>query len=149
MKNLVVALLCVLLPVLTGCGDKLATNRVEGTVTIDGTPLANATVTFSPVSGGSGMIALGKTDTEGKFTLQAEFGETGKGTTEGEYAITVRKVESVPTGKTWKSEDGEILPVLEDKSLVPDLYGKASTTPLKHTIVKGTNTVTLDLSSKP
>ncbi len=148
MRNIVLFLLCISFLATTGCGNKkMATNMVTGIVTLDGAPLADATVTFSPVA--EGMLAVGRTDNAGQFTLQTQLGGVGKGTTEGEYAITVSKISAEPTGKTYTNESGETVDAVEDKQHVPAIYTKAKTSPLKHTIVKGKNTVTLDLSSKP
>ncbi len=54
-----------------GCGgggpdDKPDMGQVTGTITMDGKPLADATVTFIPEKG---RPAFGKTDAEGKYEL--------------------------------------------------------------------------------
>ena len=95
------------------------------------------------------MIAVGTTDEQGKFTLQTQLGAVGKGTTEGEYTVTVVKIESIPTGKTFKTETGDTIQETAERTAVPELYSSAATTPLKQTIVKGLNTVELALVSKP
>lgn len=149
MRNTIYCLLCALCLAASGCGGKVATNMVEGTITMDGAPLADATITFSPVSQGSGMIGVGTSDAEGKFTLQTVAGAIGKGTTAGEYTIFVTKTEAVPTGNTSTADGGEIVREVEDKSLIPEQYTKASTSPIKQTIVKGLNKVEIKLLSKP
>ena len=136
--------------VVSGCGGgKVATNMVEGSITLDGTPLTGATIIFSPVSQDAGMAAIGTSDSAGKFTLQTQLGAIGKGTTAGEYIVTIRKIESVPTGKTIRTGDGTTEQEFVEKSLVPELYSTTASTPLKQTIVKGHNKVELTLVSSP
>src|SRR5262245_53888484 len=54
---------------------------VSGKVTLNGKPLANATVSFQPIATKgtmeAGVGSLGKTDAEGKFTLKLPTGENG------------------------------------------------------------------------
>jgi len=125
----------------------MATNMVDGLVTLDGAPLAGATITFSPIT--EGAIAVGNSDVQGKFTLQTQQGAVGKGTTEGEYTVTVVKIESVPTGKTVQGEGGGTAQEFTERSVVPEVYNSPTTSPLKQIIVKGLNKVELTLSSQP
>ena len=149
-RNTIFPYLCLFLLAAIGCGSgKVATNMVEGLVTLDGVPLAGAGITFSPVTQGAGMIAVGTSDEQGRFTLQTQLGEIGKGTTEGEYTVTVVKIESIPTGRTITTETGETTQESSERSVVPEMYRSATTTPLKQTIVKGLNKVELALVSKP
>ena len=71
-----------------GCGggaSRPETAPVTGTVTYNGKPVANATVMFTPKSGGAS--ATGKTDENGKFTLTTF--EPGDGAIVGEHVVTV------------------------------------------------------------
>jgi hypothetical protein len=54
---------------LSGCGggDELNVGEVEGVVTLDGKPLPNAVVTFTPKAGGPSGV--GKTDADGNYQL--------------------------------------------------------------------------------
>ncbi len=53
-----------------GCGGPgYPLANVSGTVSMNGKPLADANVTFSPAGGQSGPSSSGKTDSEGKFEL--------------------------------------------------------------------------------
>ncbi|GAB6187363.1 carboxypeptidase regulatory-like domain-containing protein [Thermopirellula anaerolimosa] len=86
-------LLCVVgLMATAGCpgggGAKLNTVKVTGTVTLDGTPLPGATVTFSPKSEGA-RAAFGTTDENGRFTLTTL--NPGDGAIPGSYAVAVSK----------------------------------------------------------
>ena len=78
-----------------GCmGDSSTTQAeatVTGTVTLDGSPVQGATVTFRPDdSGGSG--AFGMTDAEGKYTLNTS--NAVLGVKPGKYKISVTKLEA-------------------------------------------------------
>jgi hypothetical protein len=72
----------------SGCGS---TAPVEGSVTLDGQPLGNATVVFRPTGGGP--EAGGLTDADGKFNLT---GAQAQGVVPGEYTVTVSKKEYPP-----------------------------------------------------
>ncbi len=68
--------------VLVGCGsgaDAVKLVPVSGTVkTSDGTPLSDAVVTFQPQTNEmTAPSSSGKTNAEGKFTLQTAIGEAG------------------------------------------------------------------------
>lgn len=52
---------------LAGCGDGLRLVPVTGTVTLDGLPLADATVVFRPEQG---RLSAGTTDAEGRYVLR-------------------------------------------------------------------------------
>ena len=72
---------CVLVAVV-GCGaPQLKFAPVSGKVTLNGKPLAGASVTFEPVTEpGTTPLppsSFGKTDQNGEFTLQAVGGENG------------------------------------------------------------------------
>lgn len=74
---------------LTGCGGD-GLQPLQGTVTLDGQPLADAAVSFSPVEGG--RPASGKTDADGKFVL-ASF-KAGDGLPVGSYKVTIVKIDT-------------------------------------------------------
>jgi hypothetical protein len=53
-----------------GCGgSKYPTAPVSGTVTMDGKPLANGSLTYQPEGGG--MASHGRTDESGRYTLKS------------------------------------------------------------------------------
>jgi hypothetical protein len=66
---------------LMGCGSGNQFARVSGRVTLNGKPLANATVSFQPISPENSSIAApgstGKTNEKGEFTLIGLNGEPG------------------------------------------------------------------------
>lgn len=69
-----------------GCGTGLVT--VSGTVTLDGSPVAGAKVTFIPT--GDGIPASGTTDAAGRYELAIGSGRLG--VPPGRYAVTVSKL---------------------------------------------------------
>ncbi len=95
----------------------------KGTITMDGKPVAGATVTFwrkqtMPMERWQ-PVADAWADKDGKFVPSTAAGFDGL--PEGEYAVTVFLT------KSGKYYDGEIA----EKSLLPAKYADAKTTPLK------------------
>ncbi|NOX54499.1 MAG: DUF4198 domain-containing protein [Planctomycetes bacterium] len=150
--------------VLVGCSGEqrptVETEYVEGIVTLDGKPVAGATVTFVPVNKGQGMSATGRTDEQGKYTLTAVggpggvAGEPGAGTVPGEYYVGVVKTES--SGEEIQEEqDGQEVeesgPKPEEptiKHIVPQKYNNPRESGIKVTVKKGKNVIPIELSSK-
>lgn len=89
--SLVLALLVV---TIAGCGSssEFEVARVEGQILLDGQPLADATVIFTPTSHDAtrpaiGPDAIGKTDAEGRFQLVTHTSQ--KGATVGTNRVVV------------------------------------------------------------
>ena len=151
MSRVLVLFYCVLSLAVSGCGSGgIAVNYVEGTVTLDSAPLVGATVSFSPVEGGTGKAAVGTTDEKGMFKLTATENTTvGGGTTPGEYLVAITKPAVGPTvdPDAWKTDpnygkdnkDSHSKPT-EIKSEVPIVYSVAATSGLKATVKPGSNT---------
>lgn len=88
MRGCFCALLLAIVPGCTGGdpGEPLdPTVPVSGTVTLDGNPLASATVTFVPQ--GSGTECIGSTDDSGKYTLRQPHG--AEGAPVGNYKVAI------------------------------------------------------------
>ena len=145
--------LLVLTAPFSGCGGKsdFAVNYVEGTVTLDGTPLANAVVSFSPVKGGTGKAAVGTTDAKGVFKLTAtENNSIGGGAAAGDYEVSITKAPDAPAAvdpDAWKTDpnygkDNKEMhsKTVEVKSEVPPGYRSTTTSGLTATIKPGKNT---------
>lgn len=86
-------LLVILLPPLAGCGgDPYKVAPISGTVTLNGKPLANASVTFAPVATGGtiepGPSSAGTTDADGRFTLEL-IGKDGRGAVIGKHKVRI------------------------------------------------------------
>ena len=146
-------LLCLLLLVslmcLQGCKKSTAikTDLVTGVVTMNGSPLAGATVTFLP--DGTGNTAVGTTDASGKYTLQTMLGAADAGTTPGDYVVTISKKENRPTGQQeWSESAGEMVDIMSAHEQVPAKFTNKSSTPLKATVVAGqANSFDFDVSN--
>ncbi len=111
---------------------------VAGTVTLDGKPVAGATVRFVntiPLTGKLVNVADGLTDAAGRFqlTTYTKF----DGCPAGEYAVVVVKA-------AGGFDEGET----ETKNLLPEKYAKPTTSGLKVTVKEEATDVTLELSGK-
>ena len=141
-----------------GCGQSgPAVEYVEGVVTLNGSPLKGATVSFSP-KGSEGIGAAGRTQSDGSFTLNAQGAKPGAGTKTGDYSVTISKVEMPelvdigtddPRYGTREQErlEQEALNA-KPKVIVPEKYNSAETSPFTAKVESGSNTFTFDISSK-
>ncbi len=59
----------------SSCSQGPAISSVRGTVTLDGKPLPNATIVFTPEAGG--RSSLGRTNDKGEYTLLYTAGKDG------------------------------------------------------------------------
>ncbi len=133
---------------LSGCGGGAEGGKpvfpVTATITMDGAPLAGATVSFAPTQKGQ-PTAIGRSDQEGKITLTTY--EYGDGAAEGKFNVVVRKSAPAAAADTSGDDDGhgaayEAAPIGhsapkkggaadDSNSLVPDIYTSSKTTLLK------------------
>lgn len=146
--------LSVLLAASIGCSPtnsidygKVELVSVSGTVTLDGSPLAGAVITFDNTE--MGTFSFARTDSAGKYALQ--FDSEKKGVTPGRKVVqisTTRTVlglpgeEGVEEGES-SSESGEKKPKEKDK--VPACYNKESKLTVEVTSSSGT--INFDLKS--
>jgi len=119
---------------LVGCGGKPA--RVSGIVTVDGKPLEQGTVAFSPASGG--MRATGIIQGDGSYEIRTN---RESGLDIGEYAVAVSSRELLFHG-------GPDQPPMPGKYLAPKRYGKTQTSGLRFSVKKGSNSINIELSSE-
>jgi len=151
-----IALLFVVVAALSGCTSGLDVNTVSGKVTLDGTPISGATVTFQPVEGGTGMPAMGTTDANGVYTLtDMRDKDVGRGAAAGEYRVAVMwyKPSANDTSNATGSESGA-----DDKAAhqtvsgpsaaLPPKYMDATKSGLTATVKSGSNDINFDLQSK-
>jgi len=139
-----------LIPVLAaGCAK---TADVKGRVTLDGQPVAGATVLFVPEPGNATRPASGLTDNDGTFRLTTY--RSDDGAVPGAYRIVVRKTKAFPEPDpthTGKNKPRERLPRnaarKEEKPLLPTIYSDPDKTPLRCTVPTA-DVVSLELSSK-
>jgi hypothetical protein len=107
----------------------MAPAKVTGTVTLDGEPLPNASISFSPESG-SGVVSVGGSDASGRYELYYADGKTGAKI--GRYKVCA----------TTES------PHMGIPESVPKKYLSPDTTDLTVTVNSGKNTINLELKSK-
>ena len=141
-----------------GCGGSgLTLIKVKGKVTLDGQPLANASLNFVPASK-EGRPASGLTETDGSFALGTQ--TTGDGAVPGEYKVYVRKSDVTTDDSVAPPEEGQSMKQIWDASMkmakekrkkksaeIPKKYSDPSNTILKAT-VPSSGPLVLDLSSK-
>ena len=129
-------LLVVLIPfglAMSGCGpDYPETVPVSGTVTLDGQPVAGASVVFTPEAGD---LATATTDSSGQFQLSTY--RLADGAAPGHYRVTVAKTTVEP------GEDEKVL------FLVPKKYGNPDTSGLECDVQLEMSPVQLDLQPEP
>lgn len=114
-----------------GCGERKWA-RVKGTVTLDGDPLPDARVVFSPTNGGPS--SHGKTDENGAFELVSTTGVQG--------ALIAEHQVTIFTADMKKTASGKMIQIPEK---VPERYN--ANTELTETVDPGTNEVTFTLHS--
>jgi hypothetical protein len=123
-----------LLALVVGCNRSgLELAPVEGIVTYNGAPVADAGVLFSPERGPSAMAT---TDSEGKFTLTTA---NHAGALVGEHRVSISKVDTIaipqPRG----------FPLYQQKHQIPAKYSDASTSELTASVVDDDNHFEFDL----
>jgi hypothetical protein len=127
----------------TGCGKLV---KVEGTVLLDGKPLDNAMVVFTPASG-QGVPAAGVTASNGIFRLTTY--QYADGVERGEYTVSITVGEKLPTNSDFSKKDmtsAEFM-ALTAKAVaeyrkkgphklpaIPAAYHHAGTTPLRQRV---------------
>lgn len=145
------------LVVVAGCkpaGPDIDAYPVTGKVTLNGSPVAGATVTFVP--SGEGKSAVGMTDDTGTYTLKTYDGV--EGAPAGEYKVKIVKYEGgaapaeaapPPSGEDQEySEDyaGAEEETAEPKNLLPEKYADESSSGLTATVTEGENSIDFELS---
>jgi len=115
-----------------GCGAKPVPTK--GVVTVDGKPLAKATVMFTSQESG-GKDATGLTDANGGFELTTAHGKDGA--LPGLYKVTVHYSEPIDVPPNVKSpRDVQKIQANADRKalVVPKIYTRQDQTPLQHRV---------------
>ena len=136
LKHCVVLGTCLLVLACMGCGPGgPAIESVEGTVTLDGEPLPNASVVFVPESG---RPAGATTDSQGHYVLT--FSEGRKGAMLGKHKVRISTARD-PS----ETPDGEPIPASPET--IPMKYN--AQTELEFTVEAGKkNTADFELASE-
>jgi hypothetical protein len=132
---------------LCGCGSDLDLGEVQGVVKLDGKPLPNAVVTFTPKGGGP--AGVGKTNAEGEYQLMTV---DQLGAVIGEHTVSIIAVPE-PTAVAPSSGHGGVSETGIDTSSatykpppvpkVPERYN--AKTELTEKVESGSNTIDFDL----
>lgn len=138
-----------------GCGPSYDLHPVSGKVTLDGTPLENAVVTFQALSDGSS--ASGTTDANGVYTLHDIRPDAGPGAEPGEYIVSVSWTEPPAVDLSQMDASSpdydKITTAVRNPnsgpvaSKFPTAYRNGKTSGLKATVTSGANTIDLPLES--
>lgn len=139
---------------IVGCGGDDRVSAVTGTVTLDGEPIADATLTFMPKEGG--RPGFGITDANGAFTLTT-FAE-GDGAAHGVHVVTITAVEEKVSEKAEElaEEFGSLSEVMQPRRApkqiwrVPERYSESDTSGLEFDVKRGEkNVAEFSLTTKP
>ncbi len=129
---------------LAGCGggsDQPDLGLVTGTVTLDGAPLTNTAIMFSPVDG---RPALGKTDAQGKYELT--YIRDTKGCKVGKCKVEIGNLEGEDEEVGADGEQTtDSKPANSKKPRIPSKYN--TKTELEANVKPGENTFNFDLKS--
>jgi hypothetical protein len=127
--------------VVAGCGDgspPLA--AVEGDITLDGNPVGQVVLTFSPTSPG-GTVSYGETDSKGHYKLM--FTDTKAGAMLGQHKVTFEQRRYSKDELTELKASG--VSVSEAQVIVPKKYLKDGETA---EVKKGSNKIDFTWTSK-
>ena len=150
MRTRGVHLVALLGVVLIGCGGKGPT-QVQGVVTLEGTPVAGATVLFMPDGQDGCRPASGFTLSDGTFRMTTY--KPNDGALPGKYRVLIQKTEAAKDpGAAERSALERAKAKIEERSLqnrrkptLPEAYAKFDTTPLRCSVpVTGAVTFNLD-----
>ncbi|QDV66512.1 hypothetical protein Poly24_01980 [Rosistilla carotiformis] len=137
------------LAMMTGCGSSGLPEdaaAVEGVVTYQGSPVADAVVTFRSQTGFS---AVGKTAPDGRYQLSSA--SIPGGTKIGDYQVTVVKREKLDNAMlteddpNYTGQQQQTAPQ-KPKYLVPERYSRPTTSGLEATVATGPNEINFDLT---
>jgi hypothetical protein len=154
--HLPIASACVLIVMGAGCSKNPDYLPVMGSVSLDGKPVAKASVMFHPENGGRPAWAI--TDDDGSFALTTF--KSGDGTLLGNHVVTVTLAQEGPPKKQSHNPDltNENASVMEmftvqqpnrKKWIVPEKYSDTDTSGLTFTVADGAdNNATFELESK-
>jgi hypothetical protein len=131
----------VLLWAIAGCGgdNPLGRKALQGTVTLDGAPIANGSIDFQPMQAGG--VQSGGVITGGKYSIRAE-----QGLPEGKYRVAIHASDASAGALPAGAMPGDDVPPV--KELVPEEWNSKS----EHTIEvtsKSSQEFNFEISTKP
>jgi hypothetical protein len=128
---------------LCGCSRGVPMGQVDGTVRLDGTPIADAMVTFIPEDRNLPQ-SIGFTNSEGHFQLRCNNGAVGAAV--GRHRVMVIDAGRAPSGK---AKDDDELPEGKDvpTSRVPLKFSRPDKTPLRQSVETGSQEVAIEIET--
>jgi len=151
-RGLIAVIACAVLVAIIGCSGgpkRPPTVKVTGKVTMNGTPVPGATVSFQSTAPG-GRAAVGITDGAGQYVLTTF--EAGDGAIAGDYGVAIVKSETVAaSGASSNANSDDYVPPegLKEpppaKSLIPPRFGSTRESGLRATVGGGSTTFDFDL----
>ena len=147
---------CLAVILLVGCGkradDAWTRQRPQvfpatGVVLYQSKPVAGATVMFESTNGGakagSGLVAIGHTDSGGVFRMKTY--KEYEGVVAGSHRVSVTKMEYTPAPRPAGVDPNVDIPPI-GKSVLPEKYKDFATSGLTASVTpKGPNQIRLDL----
>ena len=135
----VMASMLVAVSTLCGCGggspgDAPDLGQVKGVVTLDGKPVAGATINFTPEGGGASSTAV--TDEQGNYELRYIRDEMGAKV--GKHRVMISTFQEAEITDEGKREGGR-------KEEIPKIYNIDST--MMKDVAAGEQTINLELTS--
>ena len=127
---LVVVVASLLSVVFVGCGKSTPAGKVQGTVTLDDAPYADAAVMFLSLE--TGQAGSADIQSDGTFQIEAPIPI-------GSYTVYLAPKATEDMGEAPKPE------IIDER--VPDKYWNESSSDIKIEIVEGDNDVTVPLKS--
>jgi hypothetical protein len=136
---------------LASCGadsGKPALGKVHGTVTYKGKPVDGGHIVFTPAAGKSGggggteQTATGEISSDGTYEMTTF--NTGDGAILGQHIVTVRVLEK-GSENLGKPDATSRISYVIPKAVTPSKYASPETSPLRCTVVEGTNKFDIDL----
>ena len=119
---------------IAGCSDSGPSGKVEGTVTLDGAPLADGSISFVPADGKT--ASAGGAIKEGKYSVDAE---------PGPKKITINATKVVGQKAAYEGDPNS--PKIDiTEELIPDKYN--TRTELTFEVKEGQNEHNIALESK-
>jgi hypothetical protein len=107
--------------IITGCSktDLKGRKPVSGTVTLNGTPLADGQINFEPIGTQKLKTRSGGSIKNGYYSLRGEFGLVP-----GEYGVVLSSMEEVPGSRVEGADP--ISTKTEYRDIIPPKFGSAS-----------------------
>jgi hypothetical protein len=153
--RLPIAAACVVIAISAGCSNNPDYLPVQGSVYLDGEPVAKASIMFHPEEGGRPAWAI--TGDDGSFALTTF--ESGDGALLGDHVVTITLAQERPPGKqpqnpNFTNENASVMEIFASHQpnrkmwIVPEKYSDPDTSGLTFTVASGTNTdATFELAS--